>query len=95
MRRIMIFTSVGYAGMDGTYQEVVPENSSEKYLEEICWDTACNHADMYGYSPPSDYDDGEDDEYISDYIEGHYEDYDPAVHGEEYLSEFERLEREY
>jgi hypothetical protein len=57
----------------------LPDDHTEKELSDACWDMALDNADMYGYYPPSD-DMDDDDEYVTEGIEGWAEVYDPEKH---------------
>lgn len=84
MRKIIYHLHVGFAGMDDTRLVVFDDNPTNKELDDIANDLALDWADSYGYYPPSD-DTDEDDEYVSEGIEGYWEEYDPNEHG--YLEE--------
>ena len=81
MRKIVYHLHVGFAGMDGTRLVVFDDNPTNKELDGIGYELALDWADMYGYYPPSD-DTDEYDEYVSEGIEGSWEEYDVNKHGE-------------
>jgi len=76
MRKLIAFLNVGYAGMDAVEAFVMPDDATDGEINEVVWEFALANAEMYGYYPPSD-DDDQDDEYVSEGIDGHFEDYRP------------------
>lgn len=80
MRKIVFHLHVGFAGMDDTRLIIFDDNPTNKELYDIASDLALDWADMYGYYPPSDEDD-EDDEHVSENIEGSWEEYNEETHG--------------
>ena len=84
-KKIIVHLEVGYCGMDTDEGWIVPVSMTEEELGEFCWQRACDHAEMYGYYPPND-DAEEDDEdepdgdQISNNIEGSWKDYDEKKH---------------
>jgi len=83
-RKIVIGMDAGFAGTDSYEFWEVAETATEDELNDLCWERAKNHAEMYGIYPREEYVDtedfDEDDESYSDNIEGWYEDYDPEKH---------------
>jgi hypothetical protein len=83
MRKIVLFLHTGYCGMDShEFWEVSPAATDDE-LNELCWERAVQHADMYGIYPRSEYEDEpefEDGDQYSDNIEGSFQDYDPDKH---------------
>ncbi len=86
MKHYIVHMSVGYAGMDGYDILSKPDDATMEEVQDEAHLMALDHAESYGYYPPSDEypeDDGEEDwdsDKISDSIEGWAEPYDPAKH---------------
>jgi hypothetical protein len=87
-KKIIVHLEVGYAGMDTNEGWIVPVSMTEEELGEFCWERACDHAEMYGYYPPSDGSDDMEDEdemdtdgdNVSNNIDGSWKDYDEEKH---------------
>lgn len=86
MKHYIVHMEVGYAGMDGYDLLSMPDDATEEEVQDEAYLMALQHAESYGYYPPSDEypeDDGEEDwdsDNVSDNIEGWAEPYDPAKH---------------
>lgn len=87
MKKIVISLDAGFCGTDLKEGWEVPDDISEDELNDLCWQRAKDHAEMYGIYPRCEYEDCEDisdeeldsDDY-SDNIEGSWEPYDPEKH---------------
>jgi hypothetical protein len=84
-KKIIVHLEVGYAGMSTDEGWIVPVSMTEEELSEFCWERACDHAEMYGYYPPNDDADEEDEDEpsgdnISHNIEGSWQDYNEKKH---------------
>jgi len=85
-KKMVLFMSTGYAGMDAVEFWKIPVNLSENALNDLAWECALDQADSYGIYPESHRpDDGGDDEEeeddsYSDNIGGYFEDYNPKLH---------------
>jgi hypothetical protein len=83
-RKIVISLDAGMAGTDSYEFWEVPETATDDELNELCWERAKDHAEMYGIYPRDEYLDTEDydddDESYSINIEGSFEDYNPDEH---------------
>lgn len=80
MTKYIVHLNVGYAGMDSVEALELPDNHTQKELDDACWDMAVDHAERYGYYPPSDDTDDDNDEFVSENIEGWPEVYNPKKH---------------
>lgn len=81
MTKYIVHMSVGYCGMDAHAALELNDDHTEKELSDACWEMALDNASMYGYYPPSDdMDEDDDDEYVTEGIESHPEIYDPEKH---------------
>jgi hypothetical protein len=85
MRKLIVYLSTGYCGMDEyTYLEV-PEDWTDRQIDDETWAMACEHAESYGY-PDRDFEEQEDeadwdyDEWYSNHVNAEWEDYDPEKH---------------
>lgn len=85
--KIVIFADTGLCGTGATYFYEVPDTLSNDYIEELCWEVAKRHAEMYGIYPRCEYEDDEsiteeelDSDTYSDAIEGSYTLYVPEKH---------------
>lgn len=79
-KKIIIHLSVGYCGMDSDEGWIVPADTTDAELDAFAYDLALGHAETYGYYPPDDENDEEDEDAagdkISDNIEGSWKLYD-------------------
>jgi hypothetical protein len=84
MRKIVVHYHTGYCGSDGIDFYEVPEDTTDDQLYELAYEGAVEHAAQYGYYPPPEFEDEEseldEDDSISENIEGWFEDYDPDEH---------------
>ena len=86
MRKLVLFLECG-VGTKTAEAYLVPDDVTQKELDDFSWQRACEHADMYGIYPrsdqPEDFDEEEDkgDSY-SDDIEGWWEEYTEEHDGE-------------
>lgn len=83
MRKIVLFLHTGYVGIDSHEFWEVSETATQQELDELCWERAKDHAEMYGIYPYEEYydePDFEDNESYSHGIEGSFEDYNPELH---------------
>lgn len=82
MRKMIVFMSTGYAGMDACGALLVEDTATEDEIALEAWYMALENAESYGIYPPS-----EDDEDLentsdntSDNIDGYAVDYVPHLH---------------
>lgn len=86
MKHYIVHMYVGYVGMDGHDILSMPDDATEEEVQDEAHLMALEHAESYGYYPPSDeYSEEDDDDdwksdKISDNIEGWAEPYDPDKH---------------
>ncbi len=89
MKHYIVHMYVGYAGMDAHDILSMPDDATMEEVQDEAHLMALEHAESYGYYPPSDeypedYDgevmDDCDSDQISDNIEGWAEPYDPDKH---------------
>ncbi|HEY9704499.1 MAG TPA: hypothetical protein V6C58_18785 [Allocoleopsis sp.] len=82
MRKLIVFMSTGYAGMDEAAALLVDDDISEAEIDDIMYQMAVEHAESYGIYPYDEYCDTEDmsEEDLSDSIDAYYEEYDPEKH---------------
>ena len=103
MKRFIVHMHVGYAGMDGYDAMVMPDDATEDEIQQEAYYMALEHAESYGYYPPSKDEDEDSDSWnsdkISDSIDGYAVPYDSALHdqhrsgGGSFENDFRRLER--
>lgn len=84
-KKMVLFMSTGYAGMDAVEFWKIPVNLSENELNDLAWKCACSHAESYDIYPeshrPDAWDDDEEEyDRYSDNIGGYFEDYSPKLH---------------
>lgn len=88
MKHYIVHMHVGYAGMDGHDLLSMPDDATEDEVQDEAHLMALQHAESYGYYPPSDEypeEDADDDsdwnsDKISNNIEGYAEPYEPDKH---------------
>lgn len=83
MIKYIVHLYTGYCGSDCYEALEVDDDTSEEELGYIVWDMAVSNAERFGYYPPyeGDEDDYEEDEdSVSNGIEGYAELYDPKKH---------------
>ena len=83
MKHYIVHMHVGYAGMDGHDILSMPDDATMEEVQDEAHLMALEHAESYGYYPPSDEyseEDDDDSDKISDNIEGWAEPYDPDKH---------------
>lgn len=81
MIKYIVHLYTGFVGSDCYEALEMDDDHTEEELGEIVWEMAVANADRYGYHPPFDEDyDEEQDEGLSNGIEGHAEIYDPKKH---------------
>lgn len=78
MRKLVLFLECG-VGTKTAEAYLVPDDVSQKILDDYSWQRACEHADMYGVYPrsdqPEDRDEEDEGDSYSDDIEGWWEEY--------------------
>jgi hypothetical protein len=84
MRNLIVHLSTGYCGMDAYDVLAVPEDLTDRQIDEEVWMMACQHAENYGY-PEADFEDEEvsEEEYhewMSNHVDYWWEDYEPERH---------------
>ncbi len=74
----------GFAGTDSAEFWLVPVDATQQEIDDLAWERALNHAEMYGIYPESERPNYciyyEEHDSYSDNIEGWFEDYDPEKH---------------
>ena len=87
MRKMIVFMSTGYAGMDACSALLVKDSATADEIQEQAWQLAVEHAESYGIYPyPESYPEYSEDDYeglddsYSDNIEGYAVDYVPHLH---------------
>lgn len=103
MRKLIVFMSTGYAGMDACDALLVEDSATEDEIQEEAWQLAIEHAESYGIYPYEEYADEEDFDADSDSyshnIDAWTEDYDPRKHdglrsgGGSFEDDFAKLQR--
>ena len=67
-------------GTDANEFCLVPNDITQKELDDYAWDSACQNAESFGIYPPDPEGTDEDNENTDEGISGHFEDYDPKTH---------------
>jgi hypothetical protein len=83
MKHYIVHLSAGFAGMDSHDLLSVEDGTSQEKLDEMAWQMAVQHAEMYGIYPADQYseEDGIDEDSLSYNIEGYVVgEYDPEKH---------------
>ena len=79
MRKITFFYNTGYCSSYAVECVEFDDSVTDKDLDAYAYEGALINAESYGYYPPG-YEDNEDDESVSDNIEGSWEEYDAEKH---------------
>lgn len=80
-KKMVLHLYAGFAGTDSAEFWLVPATATEEEINVVAWQSALNHAEMYGIYPESERpEDEEDSDDYSDNIDGYFEDYDPEKH---------------
>lgn len=67
-------------GTDATEFYLVPLDITQKELDDLAWELACQNAESFGIYPPDPDGTDEDNEGADENIGGCFEDYDPDEH---------------
>lgn len=86
-KKMVLLLDAGCAGTDSAEFWLVPVTATQAEMDDLAWERALNHAEMYGIYPesecPDDWDEEEENmgsDSYSDNIEGYFEEYDPKKH---------------
>lgn len=88
MRKIFLTMHTGYVGMDSHEAWLVPDDVTDKELDDWAYWKAVDHAESYGIYPPHEYEyedevdeDEEYDRMAGENIEGHWRLYKDSDEG--------------
>jgi len=100
MRNLIVFINTGLCGEHGVEAFQVADDATIDEIHEICFEMACQHAESFGhYFSYEDDEEENDDGWQSDWLDFHYEDYNPEVHDDErcgggsFEDDFARMEK--
>lgn len=83
MRKIFIAVDTGTVGTKEHYFVIVPDNMTDKELDDLSYEYALQNAETYGIYPPNldgEYDCEEGELEADDYIGGYWKPYDAEKH---------------